>query len=128
MCWLGLIILYVHQLSIVESGNSLRANHDVSISKNCNVTTDGITSGYKLNCIGLGLWFIPSCHTTSVNCSLVTQLLLANNLIKRIPNMAFHSFPNLLHLDLSNNPIGKCENGSFRGLRVTRVKNDQYNS
>ena len=59
-------------------------------------------------------------HTTSVNCSLVTQLLLANNLIKRIPNMAFHSFPNLLHLDLSNNPIGKCENGSFRGLPELR--------
>ena len=120
MCWLGLIILYVHQLSIVESDNSLRANHDVSVSKNCDVMTDGITSGYKLNCIGLGLWFIPSCHTTSVNCSLVTQLLLANNLIKRIPNMAFHSFPNLLHLDLSNNPIGKCENGSFRGLPELR--------
>ena len=129
MRWLGLIVLSVYQSSMVDN---LFRTSSVSNHKSCNVTTAGNISGYKVNCSGLGL--VPSCIEIglSVNCSLVTQLILANNQIKQIPNMAFHDFPNLLHLDLSNNPIGKCENGSFRGLpelqglRMTNIIPDVF--
>ena len=129
MRWLGLIVLSVYQSSKVD--NLIRTS-SVSNHKSCNVTTAGNISGYKVNCSGLGL--VPSCIEIglSVNCSLVTQLILANNQIKQIPNMAFHDFPNLLHLDLSNNPIGKCENSSFgglpglQGLKMTNITPDVF--
>ena len=132
MCWVGLMILYVPKLSMADAGNVFGTSYDVFASKKCNVTTNGMWGGYKVNCSGLGLSCIPLSQALSVNSSLVTQLILTNNQIEQIPKMAFHKFPNLLHLDLSTNPLGKCENGSFeglsalRGLKMTNITPDVF--
>ena len=70
--------------------------------------------GYKVICSGLSS--VPSPEEIFVNSSKVVQLILRDNDIKQLPPHVFQHFTELRLLDMSNNPLERCENGSFLGL------------
>ena len=70
----------------------------------------------RVECINAALTAVPPCHNLPVNCSSVTELILAQNQIQDLPPGTFNDYTSLKLLDLSKNPIEKCQNGSFVGL------------
>ena len=69
-----------------------------------------------LNCENLNFTSIPTCYMISINCSLITELRLRNNKIRKLPPAGSARFTNLKVLDISINPLEKCVNSSFVGL------------
>ena len=91
--------------------------YDVAVENIIPCRQSRFNTTYDIDCSNLNLKSVPKCKSLNVtDCKLITQMNLNNNKIELIRNGSFTSFPNLVFLQLGDNPIQKFENAGFAGL------------
>ena len=114
MLYFGLLFIDV----INKLGGTVAEEQGNHTGLPCQIKGVSIPAGlmYGVDCTGLGLTSVPACNQLPIACSLVTELILKNNQIRKLTPGRLGEYRNLKQLDLSGNPIRILENGSFQGL------------
>ena len=101
-------------LLLVSTGKTLGVSNQSLFSDGgkCNAT---LLRDHRYKVVCSGLTSVPTAGQISVDSRKVIQLVLRNNAIKQLPNKVFQHFVELKVLDMSNNPLERCKNGSFLG-------------
>ena len=120
--WNFTILLYLVSMNLilllVSTGETLGGSnqslfYELSNDGKCNAT---LLRDHRYKVVCSGLTSVPTAGEISVDSRKVIQLVLRNNAIKQLPNKVFQHFVKLKVLDMSNNPLERCKNGSFSGL------------